>query len=79
MFLSMQENTSFQVPRWLHGGSSKPQKRNVALPARRPAFFVQNEVSYITIYDYCDLLTSGIFDFGRHLIYEIEVGVSHLQ
>ena len=45
-------------------------------------FHVQNlsiVVSYITIYDYCDLLISDFFDFGRHLIDEIEVGVSRLQ
>ena len=45
-------------------------------------FHVQNlsiVVSYITIYDYCDLLIAGFFDFGGHLINEIEVGGSHLQ
>ena len=45
-------------------------------------FHVQNQcmdVSYITIYDYCDLQTSGNVHFGNHLINEIEVGVSHLQ
>ena len=45
-------------------------------------FNVQNQcvdVSYITIYDYCDLQISGNFHFGGHLVNEIEVGVSHLQ
>jgi hypothetical protein len=45
-------------------------------------FHVQNEcadISYITIYDYCDLQISVNFDFGGHLIDEIEVGVSRLQ
>ena len=45
-------------------------------------FYVQNlslVVSDITIYDYCDLLIAGFFDFGGHLIHEIEVGVSRLQ
>ena len=34
-------------------------------------FHVQNqciEVSYMTIYDYCDLEISGNVDFGSHLI-----------
>jgi len=45
-------------------------------------FHVQNlsiVISYTTIYDYCDLLIDGFFDFGGHLIDEIEVGVSRLQ
>ena len=45
-------------------------------------FHVKNQcmdVSYITIYDYCDLEISRFFDFGRHLIQKFEVGVSHLQ
>ena len=45
-------------------------------------FHVQTQsivVSYITIYDYCDLQISVNFDCGGHLIDEIEVGVSRLQ
>ena len=37
------------------------------------------DVPYIAIYDYCDALISDNFDFGGHLMHEIEVGVSHLQ
>ena len=51
-------------------------------PQENNTSHVQNQsivVSYIQIYDYCDLQISGIFDFGGHLINEMEVGVSHLQ
>ena len=58
--------------------------KNEMLPSLQGnhTFHVQNQcvdVSCIAIYDYCDLQISGNFDFGGHLIHEIQVGVSHFQ